>query len=102
MSINLHVTLEINADQSEKFMALMAELVPVVEGIGWKLVGAYVQRTGRLHNVIDLWELEDFNHFDVGIQAIGKHKRAAEFHAKLAECVISETVVFAQKASYAH
>ena len=102
MSINLHVTLEIHAAHVQHFMAVMEEIVPVVEGIGWKLTGAFVQRTGRLHNVIDLWELRDFNHFDVGIQTIASHKKGPEFLARLAECVISETVVFAEKAPYAH
>ena len=37
--------------------------VPVLEREGWRLAGAFVQRTGRLGNVIDLWELEDYQHY---------------------------------------
>jgi hypothetical protein len=100
MSIHLHVTLEVHAAGMAKFCALMEELVPIAESVGWKLKGAFVQRTGRLNNVIDLWELDDFNHFDRGIQAIAQHADSARLLSTLAETVASETIVFADKAPY--
>ena len=100
MSVYLHVTLEVHAAGMQKFMATMEEIVPIVEGAGWKLAGAYVQRTGRLNTVIDLWELDDYNHYGRGTGAIGKHPRARELVAALAETVQSETIVFADKAPY--
>jgi hypothetical protein len=102
MSVYLHVTLEVHAAGMRKFIATMAEIVPIVEGAGWKLVGAYVQRTGRLNTVIDLWELEDYNHYGRGTSAIGNHPRARELVAALSETVQSETIVFADKAPYSH
>jgi hypothetical protein len=100
MSVYLHVTLEIRAGALPAFSALMEELLPVVEAAGWKLNGAFVQRSGRLNTVIDLWELEDYNHFDRGLQAIAAHPEADRYLATLADTVLSETIVFAQKASY--
>lgn len=100
MAIYAHATLEIRASEFDRFCRTMAELLTIVEAVGWKLAGGYVQRTGRLHTVIDLWELEDFNHFDRGIQAIAAHPRGDEIRAALAEAVIAETVVFATKAPY--
>ncbi len=100
MAVYLHTTLEIRPSEFARFCETMEDIVSIVEGVGWKLTGGYVQRTGRLHTVIDLWELEDFNHFDRGMQAIGADPRSEGLRAALAEAVISETVVFASKAPY--
>ncbi len=102
MSVYLHTTLETRPDKFQKFCETMQEIVSIVEQEGWKLAGAFMQRTGRLHNVIDLWELEDYNHFDRGLQALGRHPRFPHISAALAECVISETIVFADRAPYMH
>ena len=100
MPVYLHATLEIRASELDRFCRTMEEILPIVENAGWKLQGAFVQRTGRLHTVLDLWELEDFNHLDRGLQAIASHPRGGELRKVLAETVISETLVFAGKAPY--
>ena len=76
--------------------------MPFLEGQGWKLSGAFVQRTGRLGNVIDLWELDDFQHYDRALQALMADPAFPAFRKVLSETVISETVVFADRASYMH
>ena len=101
MSVYLHVTLEIHAAGLSRFLDGMGSVaVPFLEGQGWKLSGAFVQRSGRLGNVIDLWELEDFQHYDRALKAFGADPSFPAFQAMLAETVISETVVFADRASY--
>ncbi len=101
MSVHLHVTLEIHAAGLARFLDGMDKTaVPFLEKQGWRLAGAFVQRTGRLGNVIDLWELEDFQHYDRALQAFMGDPAFPAFQAMLAETVISETVVFADKASY--
>ena len=103
MSVFLHVTLEIHAGGLSRFMTAMEQTaLPFLEGQGWKLRGAFVQRTGRLGNVIDLWELEDFQHYDRAIQKLYGHPQFPEIKTVLAETVISETVVFCNPASYMH
>src|SRR3954463_15694043 len=102
MSVYLHVTLEVHAAGMRKFVQTMEEAVPILEHAGWKLSGAFVQRTGRLNNIIDLWELDDFNHFDRGIATLVAHPQFASIGAALAETVQSETIVFADKAAYMH
>ena len=103
MSVYLHVTLEIHAAGLGKFLAAMEETaVPLLEREGWRLAGAFVQRSGRLGNVIDLWELDDFQHYDRALQVLGAHPAFPAFKAVLEETVISETVVFADAASYMH
>lgn len=101
MSVYLHVTLEIHAAGLGRFLEAMEQTAtPFLEGQGWRLAGAFVQRTGRLGNVIDLWELDDFQHYDRALQAFMADASFPAFRDLLAETVISETVVFADKASY--
>jgi hypothetical protein len=101
MSVYLHVTLEIHAAGLQTFLTAMEETaVPVLEKAGWRLAGAFIQRSGRLGNVIDLWELDDYQHYDRGLQALYVHPGFAAFKQVLEETVISETVVFAAPASY--
>jgi hypothetical protein len=101
MTVFLHVTLEIHAAGLPRFLEAMGDTaVPFLEGQGWRLAGAFVQRTGRLGNVIDIWELDDFQHYDTALQAFMADERFPAFRTLLAETVISETVVFADRASY--
>ena len=101
MSVFLHVTLEIHAEGLPRFLEAMGTTAPpFLESQGWRLAGAVVQRTGRLGNVIDLWELDDFQHYDRALKAFMADPAFPAFKDLLAETVISETVVFADKASY--
>lgn len=101
MSVFLHVTLEIHANGLGRFLEGMQKTaVPLLEREGWRLAGAFVQRTGRLGNIIDLWELDDFQHYDRALKSLGAHPDFPAFKAMLDETVISETIVFCDKASY--
>jgi hypothetical protein len=101
MSVYLHVTLEIHAAGLARFLEGMAKTaVPILEREGWRLAGAFVQRSGRLGNIIDLWELDDFQHYDRALKVFGAHPDFPAFKKMLEETVISETVVFADAASY--
>jgi hypothetical protein len=103
MSVYLHVTLEVHATGLRRFLDGMENVaVPILEREGWRLAGAFVQRTGRLGNVIDLWELEDYQHYHRALAAFMAEDSFAAFSAMLAETVISETIVFAEPASYMH
>ena len=103
MSVYIHVTLEIHAAGLGRFLDAMEKTaVPFLEGQGWKPSGAFVQRSGRLGNVIDLWELEDFQHYDRALQALMADPSFPAFKTVLEETVISETVVFADRAAYMH
>jgi NIPSNAP protein len=103
MSVYLHVTLEIHAAGLPRFLDAMGKTaVPILEAEGWRLAGAFVQRSGRLGNVIDLWELDDFQHYDRALQVFSTHEAFPAFKKMLEETVISETVVFCNAASYMH
>ena len=47
MTTFLHVTLEVKASGLAKFIETMGEATSLLEGWGWKLHGAFVQRTGK-------------------------------------------------------
>jgi hypothetical protein len=101
MSVFLHVTLEIHAASLGRFLQGMEETaVPILEEAGWRLAGAFVQRSGRLGNVIDVWELDDYQHYDRGLRTFAARPEFAPFKKMLEEAVISETVVFCEPASY--
>jgi hypothetical protein len=101
MGIHLQATLEIEAAGFERFVATMGEAVPILESIGWRLAGAYMHCTGRLHTVVDLWQLEDYNHYERGMQALMGHPRFPALAKALAETVRNETLVFLQPLRYA-
>lgn len=96
----LHVTLEVRAAEVARFKAVMARIQPVVEGAGWKLAGAFQQRTGKLNTIIDLWELEDMGAYDRALGVLVAHPDFAQIKAELDACVESETVVFADRITY--
>lgn len=102
MSTFLHVTLEVKASGLARFLEAMAEATPLLEGWGWTLHGAFVQRTGKLNTVIDVWELKDYNQFDEVLKKFVTHARFPAIKAILDETVNSETIVFANKAPYMH
>ena len=101
MSVYLHVTLEVRAAGLGRFLEAMDKTaVPFLEREGWRLAGAFVQRSGRLNTVIDLWELEDFQHYDRALRNLMADACFPAFSAVLVDTVISETVVFADRAPY--
>ncbi len=101
MSVYLHVTLEVSGKGLPRFIEAMETMAaPFLEGQGWRLAGAFVQRSGRLGTVIDLWELDDFQHYDRALKALAAHPGFPALKAVLDDTVISETIVFADKAPY--
>lgn len=100
MTTFIHVTLEVNAAGLKRFIEAMGEATPLLEGWGWKLHGAFIQRTGRLNTVIDVWELQDFAQFDAVLKKFIAHPRFPAIKAVLDDTVNSETIVFADKAPY--
>ncbi|MGZ5937265.1 MAG: NIPSNAP family protein [Rhizomicrobium sp.] len=100
MSVFVHVTLEVKAAGVARFVEAMGEIVPLLEGWGWKLSGAFMQRTGKLNTIIDLWEIKDHNQFDSVLQKFAAHPRFPALKAVLDETVSSETIVFANKLTY--
>ncbi|WP_179045763.1 NIPSNAP family protein [Sphingobium lactosutens] len=84
-------------------MAIMLDiirnrLVPILQdGAGWKLLGCYEQRVGRLNTIVDLWELTDYNHFTQAFAAYRSDPDYPAIRILIDECVEQETLVFLEK-----
>lgn len=101
MAVYLHVTIEVASGAFEKFLAAMPQAVEFLEGqAGWRLLGAYMQQTGRLYTIIDLWELQDMNHYDRGFKQLTGAAFFPAFKAVVDEAVLKETIVLAERAPY--
>lgn len=100
MSVYMQSTLELKGGTLPQFSEALARLVPIVEAIGWKLRHAIVQTCGRLHTVVDVWELDDLNHYELGLGALMSHADFPAIEKVLIESVQKETVVFGRAASY--
>ncbi len=73
-------------------------LVPILQdGAGWRLIGCFEQRIGRLNTLIDLWELEDYNHFTRAFAAYREDPDYPSIRILIDECVEQETLVFMEK-----
>lgn len=59
--VYMHVTLKIRYGKLDQFNEALGQLVPMLEGYGWKLVGAWQTTIGRLNTVVDLWQVPDAN-----------------------------------------
>ena len=93
-------TLEVEANGFGRFVALMGEMVPILEREGWKLEGAFMHTSGRLNTVVDLWRLEDYNHYGRGLAVLMAHPEVPRFAQTWGEVVRNETVGFLQALEY--
>jgi hypothetical protein len=101
MSVFCQITIELKAAASvPRFYDIMEKVITIAEAEGWKLHGAFTHSTGRLYTIIDIWELDDYNHYGRGAKAIFQHSQFPEISAVFAETVDRETVVFLDRAPY--
>lgn len=74
---------------------LTKRIFPVFQELGgWKMCGCFVQRTGRLNTIVDIWELEDYAHFERAYACFRGHPEFPEFRKLLDTYVETETLVF--------
>ena len=100
MARYIQSTLELRPGDMTRFNAVMSELVGIVEAEGWKLVTAVSQVSGRLHTAIDLWLIDDMNHYMKGISAVHAHPKFTEISKVLAKTIERETLVFGIRAPW--
>jgi hypothetical protein len=100
MSVYLIANIEVRAAGFSRFVEVMSEVVAIAKTAGWKLESAYATRVGQLNTVIDVWELEDFNHMNRGMQALAQHPRFPAIQAVLHDVIVKETLSLADKLTY--
>lgn len=99
--VYLHVTLKVIQSEVGNFYGAMEKAVPILEELGWKFVGAWVDRVGRLNTVIDLWELEDANMYWTVLKEFSKHPEHPAILAVFDTAIEEEVVHMMDKVPYA-
>jgi hypothetical protein len=99
-SLYVHATLKVRIGGYERFCVALAKMVPILEGCGWRLMGAWVTLVGRVYTVIDLWEIPDANSFFDATAIMRAHPAFPAIHEVLSEVVEEEVVTMVKKAPY--
>jgi hypothetical protein len=100
--VYLQATLKIYQGQMEKFSRVMAEVVPLLEERGWKLLAAYQNIIGRQNTIVDIWEIPDANSVEKVLGAIGQLSSFRKLAGELTGVVEEEVLQVMTKASYSH
>ena len=98
--IYVHVTLKIRIGGYERFSEAMAKQVPVLEGFGWKLAGAWVTTIGRVYSVIHIWELPNADSFFETTAKWRETSAFQEFRAVTSEVLEEEVLSIVRKTPY--
>jgi hypothetical protein len=83
--------LKLRFGQVEALSEVMADLVPILEARGWKLLAAYQTLIGDLNEVIDVWEVPDANAaYLTSADAAASDPEFGRLASRLAEMVVGE------------
>ncbi len=98
MSVHLHAVIRTRPGKLMPMLALLKEeLIPIMESGGWKLIGCYTGKTGPINTIIDLWELDDMEHFQRAYAVFTGHENFPSIRERLDQYVIEETLTFCDK-----
>ena len=96
----LHVTIQLVRGRYQLFASTMAEMAPVLEDNGWRLVGAFTPGIGRLGAVYHVWRVPSPNGVEDGLAAVRAHPSARRWHDAFAESVQDEVLQVVHPTSY--
>src|SRR5579859_3730682 len=99
-AIYLHVTIQLVRGKQRVFTAAMAEMAPVLESQGWRLVGAFTPGIGRLGAVYHLWRVPSADGVLDALTAVRAHPDAVRWHDAFAESVADESLQLVQPMPY--
>ena len=78
----------------------MVTIRRVMEENGWKLVGAWSTVIGDIHEVHDMWEVEDANAVPAGFAAAYEDSESVQASAQLATIADREVLSLVAKTPY--
>ena len=78
----------------------MAEMAPVLEENGWRLIGAFTPGIGRLGAVYHLWRVPSADGVGEALAQVRAHPSAARWHAAFAESVADEALQLVRPMPY--
>ncbi len=99
-AVYLHVTIQLVRGKHRLFTAAMAEMAPVLESHGWRLVGAFTPGIGRLGAVYHVWRVPSA---DGALEALAKmraHPDAVRWHDAFAESIADEALQLVRPMPY--
>ena len=99
-AVYLHVTIQLVRGKHRVFAAAMAEMAPVLESQGWRLVGAFTPGIGRLGAVYHLWRVPSADSAVAALAAVRAHPDAARWHDAFAESVADEALQLVRPMPY--
>ena len=73
---------------------LKTRVFPIMEAAGWRMIGCFVQASGRLGTIVDLWEMDDMNAFAGVYDHYRSHPDYPEIRRLLDLYIDTETIVF--------
>lgn len=74
---------------------LTTRIFPILEAKGgWRMLGCFLQRTGRINTIVDLWELDGYSHFESGYAAFRDAPDYGDIRIALDSYVETETLLF--------
>jgi len=96
----LHVTIQLVRGKSGTFFTAMAEMAPVLEENGWRLVGAFTPVIGRLGAVFHVWSVPSADGVLSALEVVRAHPSARRWHDMFAESIEDEALQLVRPTPY--
>jgi hypothetical protein len=99
-AVYLHVTIQLVRGKHRLFASTMAEMAPVLESQGWRLVGAFTPGIGRLGAVYHLWRIPSADSALDALTKVRAHPDSGRWHDAFAESVADEALQLVRPMTY--
>ena len=96
----LHVKIQLVRGKHRVFEAAMAQMAPVLEENGWRLVGAFTPTIGRLGAVYHVWRVPSADGVLDALSVVRGHPDARRWHDAFAESIADEALELVHPTSY--
>jgi hypothetical protein len=97
---HVYANVKVKYGQLPAFNEAMVTVRRVMEANGWTLVGAWMTVIGDLHEVHDLWEVEDANAVPAGFAGAAEDPEFQQAVARIAEIADREVLSLVTKTPY--
>jgi hypothetical protein len=98
--LHLYANVKLKYGQLGPFNEAMVTVKRVMEANGWKLVGAWTTLVGDLHEVHDIWEVEDANVVPAAFAAAYQDPDFVQAAGQLSQIIDREVLSLVTKTPY--
>jgi hypothetical protein len=96
----VYANVKVKYGQLPAFFEAMVAIKRIMEENGWKLIGGYSTLIGDLHEVHDLWEVEDANTVPNGFAGAFEDPEFVKASAQIAAVAEREVLSLVAKTPY--